>query len=245
MAGTEEGSALTAQHRSRQLVLRSALIRDLLLTWRLFDPTDPASYAEFSGVAEILIRSLYRDSAALATTYYREFRQAERIAGAAVVRPAPELARERIRIALRATGLAGTLKAMRLGYPPEAAAQQGFVRASGAAGRLVLEGGRQSLLETVEADPERPRWRRVTSGDACHFCAMLASRGAVYASDRTAGFQAHDFCTCSVEPAFAGSEDPPTTRRFRALWTESTRGHSGADAINAFRDALAQSRATG
>ena len=40
-------------------------------------------------------------------------------------------------------------------------------------------------------------WARVLVGEVnCPFCAMLASRGAVYKSEQTAGFEAHNLCDC-------------------------------------------------
>jgi hypothetical protein len=50
-------------------------------------------------------------------------------------------------------------------------------------------------------------WRRVTDGDPCAFCAMLASRGPVYGSKQTAetraadGRRYHDHCGCTAVEA--------------------------------------------
>jgi hypothetical protein len=139
------------------------------------------------------------------------------------------------RDALRATGLLGVLNARRAGQPIEMARQNGFVRLAGSATSLALGGGRNTILGAISADPARPRWQRVTSGNACAFCAMLASRGAAFGSERGADFQAHDHCSCSAEPAFAGSRLPPTSETFRRQWQDTTAGLSGTDALNAFR----------
>ena len=80
-------------------------------------------------------------------------------------------------------------------------------------------------------------YRRVTSGNACAFCSMLASRGAVY-SQRGASFEAHDGCSCSPEPVWDIGPEPEEVTRLRKLWRESTAGLSGKDALNAFRRAL-------
>lgn len=234
MAATAEGTALTATHRDAQLALRSAVTRDLLLLWRLYDPADPSSYARFIEVAEVMIRQLYRDSSGLAMAYYREFLDAEGVRGAARVFPAEELARERIRIALRATGLSGTLRALRLGYPLKAAKDQGFVQVAGAASRLVLEGGRQTIIRNSESTDGVSGWIRVPSGKACAFCAMLASRGPVY-KESTVGFRAHDHCSCVPEPYYDGSKWPAANQQYREQWYEFTAGKGGTDALNAFR----------
>ena len=67
----------------------------------------------------------------------------------------------------------------------------------------VLNAGR----EVVRASS--PRWRRVTDGQPCGFCAMLASRGPVYRSAEKAGYggnRYHERCGCTAEP-FEGDPD--------------------------------------
>jgi hypothetical protein len=84
-----------------------------------------------------------------------------------------------------------------------AAAMERAAASSAAAGmRHALAGGRDTIDETVKADPKAIGWARVTSGKACEFCSMLADRGAVYGDD-TAHFDAHDGCSCTAEPAYA------------------------------------------
>lgn len=74
--------------------------------------------------------------------------------------------------------------------------------------RMVTERDRETTLLNVEADPSEPRYARVAQPDACAFCALLASRGAVYRSEETAGSVSasrasrpvgdayHDWCGC-------------------------------------------------
>ena len=53
----------------------------------------------------------------------------------------------------------------------------------------------------------RVRFARVPSGvDTCKFCAMLASRGAVYSSEETAGKEIHENCHCTCVPSWGGSD---------------------------------------
>lgn len=120
---------------------------------------------------------------------------------------------------------------------PEASAMDNaFVSAAGAASRHVLTGSRETMLTLVQADEVALGWARVTDGDPCAFCAMLASRGPVYKSAATAGFKAHDNCACSAEAVFARTAAwPGDARDYQRLWYASTRGYSGKDAINAFR----------
>lgn len=60
----------------------------------------------------------------------------------------------------------------------------------------VLNSGRSVVAHSSK------RWRRVTDGSPCGFCAMLAGRGPVYRSAEKAGsgYRWHGHCGCTVEP---------------------------------------------
>lgn len=96
-----------------------------------------------------------------------------------------------------------------------------------AAHRDVLNAGR----EVIRASS--PRWRRVTDGAPCGFCAMLASRGPVYHSREKAGVggnRYHGRCGCTAEP-FEG--DPadwvPTDAEQRYIDAYEASYESGSD----------------
>jgi hypothetical protein len=202
VAETAERTALTRTHRTAQIAIRAALIRDLTTLWLLFDPEAPDSYERFAEVAAVLIRTRYADSIGIASAYYRGFVEAEGIGSRVIPLPAPPLIDDRIRTSLYATGFAGTARALRAGFPSERAKANGFVLVSGSASRLALEGGRVTITGTIATDGRVAGWRRVTSGKACDFCAMLASRGPVY-KESTVDFAAHDHCSCVAEPVTA------------------------------------------
>lgn len=113
--------------------------------------------------------------------------------------------------------------------------------AAGAVARHVEQAGRDSVIAAATLD--RARWARVPTGrETCAFCWMLASRGPVYTSRQAAGEMRtwHDRCDCQVVPVFNrdawdGREVFLTAQR---LWRDSTAGHSGRDALNAFRRSL-------
>lgn len=59
----------------------------------------------------------------------------------------------------------------------------------------------QTMMENAARDPLKPRFARVPSGgETCKFCLMLASRGFVYHSKKTAGEfgHYHDNCDCRI-----------------------------------------------
>ncbi|MEX5637411.1 hypothetical protein [Parafrankia sp. FMc2] len=237
MAGTAEATQLTEQYRSQQLALRAATTRDLQTIWPLFTGSDE-SFAAFAEAAVRLVLQRHETSSGLGAGYYRRFRTAEGVGGEMIPRLAPRLGVGLIQAALFATGLAGTRRAIGAGQAPAQARATGLVQAAGAAARLVLDGGRRTVDDTVRADPKAQGWVRVTSGQPCAFCAMLASRGPAYKSDRTSRFQAHDHCACTSEPVFEGSELPAENRRWEQLWRESAAGKDNQ--LARFRQALAE-----
>jgi hypothetical protein len=93
---------------------------------------------------------------------------------------------------------------------------------SGRVTRHILDGGRDTIIGSVNADKQALGWARVTDGDPCYFCLTLASRGAVYKTEQTADFQAHDHCGCTAMPLWDGT-DWPATREFREIYDAAQR----------------------
>lgn len=97
---------------------------------------------------------------------------------------------------------------------------------AGAAEKLTLDVGRASIINASHADPEAKGWARIPEPGACYFCALLATRGAVYAED-TAGFKSHDHCRCHAEPVFTAYEPSAEIRGWQSLYAQSTKGVHG------------------
>jgi hypothetical protein len=123
------------------------------------------------------------------------------------------------------------------GETEERAARKGLTVVSGTASRLVLNGGRETILELIKTDPVINRYIRVTDEDPCAFCAMLAGRGPVYLTEESAGFLPHDHCACTPEPvANSNGAWPGDAAYYRRLWRDNIEGqYSGQAAINAWR----------
>lgn len=233
MARTAQGAQLTAQHRRAQLQVRARALRDYTRVWPLW-LGDRDSFDRLVAASLPLVTVHHQVSAALAAAYYDTFRRAERVPG----RPTPKVATlepPKVAASLYVTGQVMTGKALAAGQSPQAAMRTALTRTSMAVVRHVLAGERDTLVESSREDPQADGWQRVTSGRACAFCAMLASRGVVYSED-TAGFEAHDGCGCGAEVAYRGSDLPPASARYRELWEQHTKGES--DQLNAFRRAL-------
>lgn len=74
----------------------------------------------------------------------------------------------------------------------------GDIAVQGMAFQLALGASRGMIDGTARADGRSGRYRRVTDGTPCAFCAMLAGRGPVY-SEETAYFRSHPRCGCTAE----------------------------------------------
>lgn len=147
-------------------------------------------------------------------------------------------------ISLNITGPIGQKAKIARGRTQREARDTSFVESSGVASRHVLTGGRQSLLTLLTADPKVHRWIRVTDGDPCGFCAMLASRGPVYLTEDSAGFKAHDHCACTAEAVYhAGAPWPGRAQEFHRLWNQHIKDrYSGKEARRQWRRLIDEMR---
>lgn len=252
---------LTDAHRAAQSRIAVDTARALVAAFRLLDPGRiDATVDRWLSVTVPIVGRQRAVSARLAANYLSTLRAIELGMTAAGFTPTLEDVgvEERVVKSLIVTGPA----TVKLGQERGLAAAKVFdVAASkmAAAGiRHALEGGRETVYRAVSDDDAVIGYVRVTRGDSCAFCLMLCSRGAVYKNEmtgemvgmdgrrrfrRTQGDPFHDGCNCQAKPVYR--DDDPILERSHALkeqWDESTRGHSGADALNAFRRALTTSR---
>lgn len=250
MAATTAGAQLTNAHRAAQLAVRAGSLRNLVLLWRAVDPTDLSGTIDvFAQAAALLAGQGFDQSAALAARYYAPFRVAEGVTGAApaILRaPRPPLAT--LAGDLRGAALSAIIQARRAGATPEGAKSLGLVKTIGTLGKLVLTGGRMTLIGMMQRDRQATGWARVTSGDPCAFCRMLAGRGPAYKTEKAADFEAHGACACSVEITYKGSKGPVQSAEYAKEWTraqqwaaESGTASSGTsnDQLNNYRRYLA------
>lgn len=245
MARTAAGRQLTEWHQKQQVALSDALVSDVGKLWKLWSPSDSASYEAFETAMLLLIQNRASNSAAIAAKYVEFFRAIDGPTAAArkiaTVPLAAGATKEQIRKSLAVTAQATVLRALEAGEPFEKAMQTGLASVSGSASRLMLQAGRDTILEEVERDSHIVGYTRVAGADACAFCAMVASRGPVYKTESTAGkFNAwHDHCNCGVEIVYKDSEWPAHSREYQDLWYES------GGTLKGFRRALHQKQAEG
>ncbi|OBJ60250.1 hypothetical protein [Mycobacterium asiaticum] len=116
-----------------------------------------------------------------------------------------------------------------------------------AASRHAQQPARETVKEAADDSGQEIGWARVLVGaKSCHFCAMLASRGPVYKSDKTALYRGgatadtyHDGCDCIAVLVRRGVpwEGEDSYRKLAALWEDTGGKESGKKARNSFRRA--------
>lgn len=251
MARTEAGRVLTEQHRATQIQIRARALSDYLKLWPIWEG-DEDSFRQMVVAAIVLVRVYNGLSSSAAGNYFESFRQAEGAPGRALARLADPIDEEMVTTSLFVTGRDSVASSLKAGHSGEEARKAALTKTSGSVTRHVLNGGRDTLLDSVAADKEARGWARVTDSDPCAFCALLASRGPVYKSD-TVKFQAHDHCDCTAEPVYRGAEWPGRGKEFKDLYNEAVleaeqagelrRGTSN-DLLNAFRRRLERDRSS-
>jgi hypothetical protein len=121
---------------------------------------------------------------------------------------------------------------------PDVAGRSALTQTLGTSARIVQDGSRTTIVESAKADDKAVGWYRVTDGDPCAFCALMASRGVVYKST-TVDFEAHNDCGCTSAPAFSRDIELPAVSR------EADRIYrSGNASLSDFRKAWRQRNAS-
>lgn len=235
MASTPQGAALTEQHRLAQAALGRDVARLVLSAWPLLDIDDlDGTLDRWLRVVVPLVAGKQATSAALAAQYLRTFRKLEAPAAGRLAPVLAALDRAALTTSLVVTGPVAIKTALSRGVLPDLAVDHAKAGAARAAMRHALDGGRGTITAATAADPAAHGWARATSGKACGFCAMLASRGPAYKGHGTADFEAHDGCSCTAEPVYDRSTAwPAGARRYEDLWQQATA--ADGDTANAFR----------
>lgn len=135
--------------------------------------------------------------------------------------------------------------------PQEQAMEAALYRTSGAAVRQALKGARNVTNNVLLRDRKALGYARYTDSDPCHFCALLASRGAVYTKGSfvkaDANFHAnpeatevprdyvnvskvHNNCKCTLRPVYSKSQAMDAdAKHYKQQWENSKD-------VNDFRD---------
>ena len=247
---SEQQNEAAEAHRLAQAAVAAQAAQSVTALWPLLLAGGPDAWVNWSRLMRVLIHGYRGRSAGLAGAYYRHVR-AVALPGIPAVAPVDRSVPDTGDFdgwIDRALGYAGPGTLRDLKSVPEKANPTALTRVVGTAERIVLDGGRETLHDTVRADPKALGWFRVTDGDPCYFCAMLASRGPVYKRDSfdrsdprfvgTGDAKVHNHCGCTLAPVFSRTQQLPLlNRRMADLWSRSTAGASGSGKALDFRRA--------
>lgn len=153
--------------------------------------------------------------------------------------PLDELQDNDVRVSLLVEGNYNIKSQMPVADPAETmkAAQ---VNSTGAAVRQTLKGARNVTANVVKFDRRVLGYARYTDANPCHFCALLASRGAVYSKESFAESDSsftsnknavevprdyiriskvHNNCRCTLRPVYSKSQEfDADARHYRQQW---------------------------
>jgi len=226
MALTARGKELTEAHRKAQIAIaaRAEIVGRALWSGLDIDDLDRSTPAWLNANVAAT-RKFYAESAALAAAYVPEYRAAE-LGSAAGSIVEPEFETAVMRNTLLVAGPVRVKTLIKSGTRSGSAYSGALMKYSGMMRRQVLSGGRMMIHETTSADRNAVGWRRVTDGDPCTFCAMLASRGPVYGSrsvqgdvlrplrEGGSGLRYHGYCGCTAEIIYGEWQPSESEQRY-------------------------------
>lgn len=252
MASTAEGATLTAAHRQAQLALSRQTMTQATVLWQMLDVADlDAKSDQWMALQVRAILAGRGMSASMAAQYMRLYRTVEigealteakgfRMVGGLLLPESDVVARtallQAIETSMRVTGPVRVKQSLGAGKSAEAAMNDGLSSMLGATQRQVLDGGREVTTGHAKYDPRAEGVARVASANACAFCMMLASRGAVYTRE-SAAFVTHDGCGCSYEVGYTGTDYdlPPGSANAVQEWDDYSKANAEADEKQSFR----------
>jgi hypothetical protein len=98
----------------------------------------------------------------------------------------------------------------------------------------VARGFRDSITGNTRQDSEAVGWSRIARPGACKFCTMLAGKGAVYRSESTAIFAAHQHCHCAARPEFRNGTHGPEASAIQYVASQKRRTDADRAKVRAY-----------
>lgn len=244
------------QHQAQQEALVALLPALIGRVWPLLDPHDIAGTRDrFVVAVEAIVRRYGLASAQAALEHYRQARQA-----AGITNSLPSLSLPGPVAPSDVDQAVGAALSTLYGPVTPEAERDTLDQVSEHAAQLVLDQGREVVIDAARQDRTAKGWVRVTEPGACWFCTMLALRagaGFLYVDEQAAGrranrrfkgggfsFKVHDNCRCHAEPVFTAYEPSARMRDAERTWKDATKGRAGKDAQRAFRQAWEGRRVT-
>lgn len=195
-------SARLAQaHRIAQARLGAQTMLRMRSIWPLLDNENvDATFDSWLTAAVPIVAGQRMASSRLAANYLTASKVSALGVGAAPLRPvlADHVEHRGLTTSLLVTGPLSLKRAAARGVRSRTANDVAETSSAAAAMRYALDGGRDTIIQTLRSDRNAVGYERVTSGNACAFCEDLAG---IRMTDDDA-FQAHDGCGCAAAPVW-------------------------------------------
>jgi hypothetical protein len=198
----------------------------------------------FKAAVAVEVQRHAQASATLATRQYRQQRVRAGVSGAFTPQPADPPPVEQIAQSVD-WAVQPLWNSAVLGEPDTEAEQsagtavaEAKARLAASSERLVLDTGRSTVIDNAQRDHQAKGWARVPEPNACSWCLMLATRGAVYRTNRRPTSSRTTTVGVTSSRCSPPTSHRPAVRHAEALWASSTRGKSGNAARIAFRQAV-------
>lgn len=205
---------LAESTRRAQVHVRQQMVSDVSRVWAVlnFDRLQQT----WPSWLEVMLRTLRRyhsQSADEAALFYRATRQLE-LGDPGEAKLADPPSEEWVSRALGYAAPGAYQRQIAAKASPEQANRSALVQTLGTSSRIAMDGHRTTIEQSAKADRAALGYYRVTDGDPCAFCALMASRGMVYKNEDTAGarandsftgpglFKFHNDCGCTIAPGF-------------------------------------------
>lgn len=225
---------LSRASRQNQLDIRTGAILDAKRLWDHLDKDDPLQDATaFVRTLARVVLDARSESGLQALSDYNSLRDELRPGNDHFQIDTPGANELRLLGSLMITGPARAARLISQGTSPQRAHDQAFKLLANAISSSVLEGGRLVTEVTIRKDPLCIGFARVPKGeDACAFCIMLASRGAVYKTDTALltkqGEDYHEGCSCTKLAVFDQDQElPQIIHNAKKLYENNSDGFSG------------------
>ena len=212
----------------------ASLVRDAVTS------IDLGNLAQAMTDLNLLVASVSRTygmaSASLSATHYSEARLVAGIVSQFTPIPADPASADKV-----GATVGWATAPLRMTEPDIEAAQRNLIAG---VEKLVLDAGRNTIIDNVQRDRKAHGWYRVTEPKPCYFCALIATRGPVYRSEQTADFKAHDHCRCHASPNFGDYTMPNHVQEWLDLYRDATTGGNSAKTRREWRKAFTSTYST-
>jgi hypothetical protein len=210
----------------------------------------------FLAIALPKLEAAYRRAAILTKGYASSIRSAELKPDGYNMPLIDPFNREKATSSLSVMGMVEMRQSLARGETLTKALDLSTTGIDGVGTAFVADGGRDFIQALAQDDTKLLGYARVTDGDPCSFCAMLASRGPTYTkesfqdsndrfsdpafppevADGSSAAKTHDHCCCVLMPVWSNSNAITTqSNQLYEDWQRVTKGLSGASALNAWR----------